>query len=446
MSYEISLRDLQAGGLLCRASLLSTRAQGGHPAHLERAQVLANEARRLAPEDVAIVLFAARLAVERLDLRHARRLLEPFAKGRSPHKEAISLLGFVLEAENDREKARATYLHLRVLRAAELAEDGLRRLDQHPALYQPAGAGLLRYAESANPADPAVQLAFLRAAERPGLLREMAEAALPLVAPVTNNEVFALIDELRRSVIRRDLARLVSSAFLLCTDAPAAQAAAEDLARDPLEDRARAGGAALTRRGLGPRAAELLLANEAISMDTRAWALAFAPETARPHLAALTHGLAQEDARFLRGFPALLAGLGSEGAAHLLALLQNATPNKALESVSALLLTEDPRGPEYVAEHFLGRGMPHLRRDGYEEIARAGGTAWISLLYDAAPHEPDFEARQEAVLALYALAGLDPEAAAEPLSFFAEYESDRELKALVTSLLQGKRLVRRGRE
>lgn len=435
----IDIRSLVAGAALCRGSHLVARAQGGHPNHLERASQALSFARRQAPDDVTIGMFAAQVALERADLVQARRILEPLCRGRAP-KEAIALFAFLLEAEGDRERARVQYLRLRALGAREISEEALERLDKHPALYAPPSEELLAYGENASPEKPATQLAFLRASQSPALLKELVELALPYEPPAPM-EVFALIDELRRRITRGNLARLVAAALFTAPEEEAV-AVAEVMAKDPIEDRARAGGAALARRGYGARAAELLFANEALSMDTRAWALAFAPEAARPYLDRLWEGLSQEDIRFLRGAPALYGGLGEEGAEALLALLEAGQAQKAPEALGWLLATRDARGKTFLSQRFLARGEPELHRIALEEIGRIGGKEWLEDLTALVFEEPDPEAREEAALALYALAPYDPSPAVRALIKVAQEDPDTRIRELCAGLLTGRRFIR----
>jgi hypothetical protein len=433
--------QLRAGGLLCRASLLTSRAQGGHPAHLWLAKQQLSRAVQLAPNDAAIGLFAAKTALELLDLPQAAKWLEPLSKGRDAIREAVALKGFLLEIQGDRERSRATYLHLRVLRAHEIAEEALKRFDEHPALYQPASDDLLAYS-AGSPESSTTQIAFLRAAEKPRLLQKMVEAALTYEAPV-KMEVAALLERLRHRIMRWNIARLAATALTYTSSTQEASEVAKDLAQDPIEDRARAGGAALCRQQQGPLAAQLLFQNEAMSADARAWALAFAPEAARPYLGQLQRDLIEEEIRFCKGAPALFGLLGVEGGEVLGACIEaSPEPHKALEPIAWLIHSGHPAAKGLVERLFLSRGIINYRRDGYEEIGRMGDASWVSFLAPRLAYEPDVEVRTEALLSFYALADFAPEAVQEALSFAAEYDEDRVLRELATQLLQGKRVVR----
>jgi hypothetical protein len=436
-----SLSSLRAGGLLCRASLLASRAQGGHPAHLWLAQQCISRAVSLAPNDTAIRLFASRVALERLDLQTAAAWVEPLTRGREALREAVALKGFLLEVQGDRERARATYLHLRVLRAPELAQEALQRFDEHGPLYEPASDALLSYSKG-SPELPMTQLAFLRAAGRPALLREMIEEALPYEPPA-KMEVVALIDELRRRVIRWNIARLAAAALVYAPSIDEARQAAIALAKDPVEDRARAGGAALCRQGHGDLAAELLFQNEAVSLDAKAWALAFSPASAARYLPQIRAALAGEEIRFYKGAPALLGSLGEAGGEILHdAIRSSPEPHKALEPIAWLIHSGSPLAKKLTEDVLLSRGVINYRRDGYEEVGRMADASWAPIVEQKAHYEPDPEVRGEALLALFAMADLSPEIAEAALSFAAEFDNDRDLKSLAAQLLQGKRVVR----
>jgi hypothetical protein len=436
-----NLSSLKAGGLLCRASLLASRSQGGHPAHLWLAQELLARAVQLAPNDTAIALFAAKVAIERLDLSAAEKWLAPFTKGRDALREAVALKGFLLEVQNDRERARATYLHLRVLRAPELAQDALARMDEHPALYAPASDDLLAYS-SGSPELPMTQLAFLRAAERPSLLQKMIEQALPYEPPA-KMEVMALIDELRRRVIRWNIARLAATALVYAPGTEEARQVAESLAKDNVEDRARAGGAALCRQGHGELAAQLLFQNESVSIDARSWAMAFSAKHATPYLPKIQEALRGEEIRFYKGVPALLGLLGEPGGALLVESIKaSPEPHKALEPLAWLIYSGHPEAKPMLDAILLSRGVANYRRDGFEEVGRMGDASWVEMVEKRAHYEPDPEVRAEALLALFSLVGFAPEKVEAALSFSAEFDNDRELQSLMTQILQGKRVVR----